>query len=84
MFNRSGGKDRGYLGRLLEERMQRVMPGFVDVLRSATMKVGSRNVIAMCEDSGLEEVCAVVRRIAAKIDMFDGPESPADAARGDG
>jgi len=84
MTNRSGGKDGGYLGGLLEERMQRVMPGFVDVLRSATMKVGSRNVIAMCEDSGLEEVCAVVRMIAARMGMSGCLESSADAARGDG
>jgi len=84
MFNRSGGKDGGYLGRLLEERMQRIMPGFVDVLRSATMKTGSRNVIAMCENADLEEVCAALRRIAARMGMSGCLESSADAARGDG
>jgi len=72
------------LGRLLEEWMQRVMPGFVDVLRSAAMKTGSRDIIAMCEDAGLEEVCAVVRRVAARMGMSGCLESSADAARGDG
>jgi len=53
----------------LEERVQRVMPGFMDVLRGAAVvvKIGGGDVLAMCEGAGLGEVCAVVRRIAAKI-----------------
>jgi len=84
MSNRSSGKDEECLRRFLEGWMQRVMPGFIDVLRSATRNIGSRDVIAMCRDMGLDEICAVVRRIAAKIDVLGGLKSSADAARGDG
>jgi len=64
--------------------MQRVMPSFVDVLRSAARNTGSRDVIAMCEDLGLVEVCAVVRRIASKIKRLANPglSAPADVAEG--